>query len=291
VGESSVKPSGTLPKMRQRNQNTTLSVTTITMPSSEEAVLFHDPTSEPSRAVHWFALEAGIQLRLRHTWLTRNEHRGAELLQVNPRHQVPALRHGSFNLSEATAIIRYLAENHGAECEKEWLGRTIRERAEVNLRLSWHHSNVRRKVTLDYFLPVLLAPAYRGTPRPEPATREKLRRAFRECLDQLEGLLGGRSFVALDRMTVADVLIAVDLYALDADPERDGAFLHVPAVSAWLERLRKRRAHVDSHHLWNAVAVAMRKRLLHPVSGPADPGWIAALCEARMAQRPEDVDE
>ena len=73
-------------------------------------ILYYDPTSEPSRAVYWFALEAGIPIDLRYTWLTRGEHLSQELLEVNPCHQVPALWDGDFCLSEASAIMLYLAE-------------------------------------------------------------------------------------------------------------------------------------------------------------------------------------
>jgi glutathione S-transferase len=34
--------------------------------------LFYDPTSEPSRAVRWFALEAALPLTLRYIWVTRD---------------------------------------------------------------------------------------------------------------------------------------------------------------------------------------------------------------------------
>jgi hypothetical protein len=34
-------------------------------------ILFIDPISEPSRAVHWFTLEAGVPVELRYVWLTR----------------------------------------------------------------------------------------------------------------------------------------------------------------------------------------------------------------------------
>lgn len=48
----------------------------------ERPVLYHDPTSEPSRAVHWFALEAGIELDIEYTWLTRGEHRKRQLRET-----------------------------------------------------------------------------------------------------------------------------------------------------------------------------------------------------------------
>jgi glutathione S-transferase len=78
-------------------------------------LLFHDPTSEPSRAVHWFCLEAGIQVEVRHIFLTHNDHLRPDFLAINPHHQVPALVHDTLRLSEATAIMRYLAEINTCE--------------------------------------------------------------------------------------------------------------------------------------------------------------------------------
>ena len=76
----------------------------------ESPVLFHDPTSEPSRAAHWLALELGIPVRIRITWLARGEHLGPELLAVNPRHQVPALKHGNLRHSASDLPT---SQNHG----------------------------------------------------------------------------------------------------------------------------------------------------------------------------------
>lgn len=50
----------------------------------------HDPTSEPSRAVHWLCIEANIPIDIKYTWLTRGEHLSKAFLAVNPLHQIPA---------------------------------------------------------------------------------------------------------------------------------------------------------------------------------------------------------
>ena len=99
-------------------------------------VLFHDPTSEPCRAVHWFALEAGIELDLEMVWLTRGEHKSPRFLAINPAHQVPALKHGSFCLAEASAIMVFLAEIN--EVADRWIGTDPERRAVTNRLLSWH---------------------------------------------------------------------------------------------------------------------------------------------------------
>jgi glutathione S-transferase len=211
----------------------------------EPPTLFHDPTSEPSRAVHWFTLEARIPVNVRYIWLSRRQHLSAELLAVNPRHQVPAFRDGDFCLSEATAIIRYLAET--SNVGSQWLGSSTRERARVNQLLSWYHTNLRTKATLEYFLPVLLGPAYRGKPRPGADLLNQLRRQLRGTLEQVNEFLEAEPFLVGAQPTVPDLLFACEIFALDCDDERDAHLMGLTRVLAWLDRLRCHGTYIDSH--------------------------------------------
>lgn len=172
--------------------------------------LFHDPTSPPSRALYWFALEAGLPLHLHYTWLCRGEHRTSAFIRINPRAQLPALRHRDFCISETTAIARYLAEYHGVS--GRWFGDTLRIRACVNMRLSWYHTNLHQKA--------------------DSAAAHA----------QIEAWLGEARHVAWDDPTFADLLFASELFALDATPGRDELLGPWPRLLAWLDGLRRRAA-------------------------------------------------
>lgn len=246
----------------------------------ELPILFHDPTSEPSRAVHWFTLEAGIPIAIRYIWLSRGQHLNAELLAVNPRHQVPAFRDADFCLSEATAIIRYLAEI--SNVESQWLGGTTRERARVNQLLSWYHTNLRTKATLEYFLPVLLAPAYRGKPRPSADVLSHLRRQLRGTLEQVNEFLGSKPFLGGTRLMVPDLLFACETFALDCDCERDGYLAGLAHVLDWMDRLRSLGSYTASHKAWNAVVPLMRQKLHDGVAPESHPFWVADVCEGAL---------
>jgi glutathione S-transferase len=245
-------------------------------------ILFHDPTSEPSRAVHWFALEAGIEMQLSYVWLTRGEHRSPRLVEVNPGHQVPALKHDELCLTEASAIMVYLAEI--ADLVDLWIGADPVARALTNRFLSWHHTNTRLKLTLDYLLPVLLMPAYKAIEPPAAEEVHTLRARGRESLALLEVFLLDRgSYLGGERPSIADLFIASDLFALDIDPDRDKLLKDLPTVEAWLERLRERDGYQLSHAPWNAVVPKVRQLIRSNDKEPRDPSWVADVC-ARYAQ-------
>ncbi len=246
--------------------------------SSESPILFHDPTSEPCRAVHWFALEAGIPIRLRYTWLGRGEHRSPELLRANPCHQVPALGHGEFCLAEASAIMLYLADIHS--CTEKWTGETPRERADVHRYLSWYHTNLRQKVTYDYLLPVHFLPYYRGSPRPRDERIATLRDRFQETLEQLDGFLEEKEYMAGSRLTLADFLFASELYALAIDPERDRILSPFRWICGWLERLSRLSSYAESHRQWNRVVPLFREKNATQPSERPDLSWIDDLMES-----------
>jgi glutathione S-transferase len=233
--------------------------------------------------VHWFALEVGIELKLSYVWLTRGEHRSPQLLAVNPGHQVPALQHGELCLAEASAIMIYLAEIAG-EVDR-WIGADPVQRAVTNRFLSWHHTNTRLKLTLDYLLPVLLMPAYKGVAPPAAEKVRALRDRGRESLVLLEVLLSGRGrYLGGEQPSIADLFIAADLFALDIDPALDELLRDLPAVRSWLERLRQRDGYQVSHAAWNAVVPRVRQLLQSADQGPRDPSWVTEVCAPHLTK-------
>jgi glutathione S-transferase len=248
-----------------------------------EPILFIDPISEPSRAVHWFTLEAGVPVTLRYVWLTRNQHQSPEFAAVNPRRQVPALLDGDFALSEATAIFRYLAASAGVD--PVWLGKTPHERARVDQLFSWYHTNLRLRSTLEYFLPVLLVPSF-GAPRPAPERVAKLRERARESLAGLEGFLGGAPYLGGERPRASDLLLAAEFYALDCDPDRAALLEGFPAVCAWEQRMRGLPGYGPTHTGWNAAAPLVLARLREDAPAGAGAAWIADACERALAVSP-----
>jgi glutathione S-transferase len=244
-------------------------------------ILFHDPTSEPSRAVHWLTVEASIEVEIQYTWLTRDDHRAPEFLRINPGHQVPALKHGTFFLAEASAIMFYLTELCGGQ--DQWIGASREDRARTHRYLSWHHTNTRLRITLDYFLPALLMPAYHGVAPPDPGKRERLRERGRESLALLERFLCDRGdYLGGESPSIADLFIASDLYALDLDPARAAWFDGLAEVSAWLERLRTLHGYQVSHAPWNSIIPRLQHLLTTAADSHRDNSWVPDACAPHL---------
>ncbi|MGI3475961.1 glutathione S-transferase family protein [Providencia stuartii] len=236
--------------------------------------LFHDPTSEPSRAVHWLCIEANIPINIKYTWLTRGEHLSNEFLAVNPLHQIPAMQHDDFCLSEATAIMNYLTDIHG--CSDKWFGATHRAKAVINKHLSWYHTNLRKISTLEYFLPVLLMPAYLGVAKPSVNEIEAKLNALHDMFANLDFLLEGKNFLAGSDISAADLLYACDIFALRIDPNFKQMIEKYPNIRGWLTKLESSPSYELSHKAWDHIVPQI---LALNGGSKGSPEWIADTCE------------
>ena len=66
-------------------------------------------TSRTLRA-HWMLLELGLEYELHPIQSRSGETLTEEFQQINPRHKIPVLRHGSLVITESAAIVQYLSE-------------------------------------------------------------------------------------------------------------------------------------------------------------------------------------
>jgi glutathione S-transferase len=60
--------------------------------------------------VHWMLLELGLEYECHAIQSRTGETHTDEFKQLNPRHKIPVLRHGSLVVTESAAIIQYLSE-------------------------------------------------------------------------------------------------------------------------------------------------------------------------------------
>lgn len=168
--------------------------------------LYHDRASSHSRRALLTAFHLGLEIELVRVDLLRGEHRAPAYLAINPNGKVPTLEDRGFVLWESHAIQQYLAELTP--------GQTIypdapRERADVNRWLFW---------SAQHFTPGVgvlnwenRRKAMLGAGAPDPAAVARGEQMVTECARLLDAHLARRQWIALDRLTLADLAVAAPL--------------------------------------------------------------------------------
>jgi len=187
------------------------------------------------RVVKMFMAEKGIDLPRAPVDLMAGENRREPYLSTNPAGQTPALEldDGSV-ITEITTICEYLDELHP---EPSLVGKTPQERAETRM---WT-----RRIDLNICEPMANGFRYSQglalfTPRMRclPEAADGLKAIAQDKITWLDGLMAGKTFVAGDRLTLADILLFcfLDFGAGVGQPLN-------PAnknVGAWFERMKAR---------------------------------------------------
>ncbi|HEU4617451.1 MAG TPA: glutathione S-transferase family protein [Gammaproteobacteria bacterium] len=165
--------------------------------------LYEFPPTRSIR-VRWILQELGVDFEPVRVTLPAGEHRRADFLAINPAGKVPALIDGDLVLTESAAIALYLGEKYA---DKGLLPGDLDARAQV---YRW----------MLFAVTELEQPLWRITRHtrlyPEdkrlPADIALAREDFRSMVPVLDAQLRANEFVAGDRFSVADPVVA---YTLD----------------------------------------------------------------------------
>lgn len=192
--------------------------------------LYMSPLSQHSRRVVSLLAEADIAYTPRPVAVEKGEHMSPDYIAINPNHQVPALKVDGDVLLESNAIMRFLCDKHGLET---WYPKDTLARAHVDQWLDWNQCRLGPTVTQLVLNKVFLGP--NGDSQAIAQAEQKLP----EVLGVLENRLAGRTFVANERPTIADLSIASNLFQLgfaDAVPKS-------PNIGAWFGRVAELRGY------------------------------------------------
>lgn len=187
--------------------------------------------------VTMFLAEKGVDLPVEKVDLMGGENRQAPYVAKNPAGQLPCLEldDGS-HLAEITAICEYLDEKlPGASL----IGGTPEERAATRM---WV-----RRVDLNICEPLTSAfryseglPLFQPRMRTIPQAADDLKALAQEKITWLDGLMGGKTWIAGERFTLADIMLFCFL--------QFGAQVGQPInpdnknIVAWVERVKARAA-------------------------------------------------
>lgn len=154
--------------------------------------------------------------------LAKREQKRPEYLKINPRGLVPALDDQGTVIWDSTAILVYLARKYGGD---DWLPVEPEPMAKVMQWLAFAQNEI------HYGLQFARAIRHFG----RPGNFQECQTYGKNALGVLDGWLANHPWLALGRMTIADVA-CYPYVALAPDADIDlGAY---PSVISWIDRFK-----------------------------------------------------
>ncbi len=154
-----------------------------------------------SLAPHIVLEEVGERFELSRVDFATNQQNSPEFLRVNPKARVPALSEGDWVLTEAPAILRYIAARHPAAGLWPW---DPREEARCAEWLNWLSSTVHAAAGF-----VRRAARYASDPRAVEDVADTGRKTCRAVWKTVESRIGQGPWAIGDRYSVADPYLLV----------------------------------------------------------------------------------
>ena len=202
--------------------------------------------STTCRPVEMFAAEAGIALDLVDVNLMSGEHMGPAYTATNPVQQVPTLEDGDFRLAENSAILKYLADVHGAAAYPK----DLKERAVVNSQMDFFNTSLSRELCYGHVYPQILPSLRHENPEVHQAliTRcranaEKFLRVLNDhMLSDAGPFLSGRA-----EPTIADYMGVCYTTLAEMTRFDFGAY---PRVQRWIAAMKARPGWAAANAGW-----------------------------------------
>ena len=164
-------------------------------------------------------------------------HREEPHLSRHPFAKVPAFEHDGFALYETQAIMRYVDEAFpSAPLQPIDLHQFSRMNQIIGIVDSYAWSAIAARIVF----PRLMAPRL-GLPVDEADIAAAGPRAAL-CLSEIARIAGDNEFLAGDRVSLADLMVAPIVYYFAKVPEGKGRLAEHPTLGAWLRRIEGRQS-------------------------------------------------
>jgi glutathione S-transferase len=164
-------------------------------------------------------------------------HREEPHLSRHPFGKVPAFEHDGFALYETQAILRYIDEGFPVAPLQPT---DLHEFARMNQIMGIVDAYAWPAIAGDILINRLLAPRL-GLPVDEAAVARALPQT-RLCLSEFARLMGDQSFIAGERISLADLMVAPLLYYLARVPEGEAPLAEHPTLRTWMRRIEDRQS-------------------------------------------------
>lgn len=218
--------------------------------TAQPPLLYGIPFSQPVRAVMWLLLYKRMPFRMVPISPGSKSDGGSRspaYLEKNPGGTIPTLEEPDTGLvlGEAHAILCYLSNRHGWD---DVYPADPGQRARVDWYLHYHHRNVREASV------GLVAPKIRKDLNIPEVIQQAARSGFARALRALDtGWLAGSSWLAGDRLSLADFAAYVEIGQLQPEFTNLFDFEPYPNVRRWLARMKQVDAHDDAHAVLAAL--------------------------------------
>jgi glutathione S-transferase len=177
--------------------------------------------------VQWALEETGLPYRVHALDHTAGDLDSEAFSRISPFHQVPVIDDDGFVVAESAAVVLYLAEKAGKLIPDDVQGRTRV--------MQWCFAAV------STVAPTLTAQDFASMFDPEkaaPALHEAVRQIADRWLADVERRLEGRTWIACDEFTVADIMMACVL----RDVRKTDMMAAYPHIQAYYARCLARPA-------------------------------------------------
>ena len=178
---------------------------------------------------YWLMEELGIPYETMLLDFSKQEHKSAEYLKLNPNGKVPTIIDDGFVLWESVAINYYLMEKYNGV---QFVGATAQEHAEVNKWNIWSITHLS-----ESFHPLVMQ-KYQNTPDSE-MTKNARENELPRYLGVLEAHLADKEYMALGKFTLADITA---MSVVQVAPFANFDISSYPNILAWMARLSEREA-------------------------------------------------
>jgi glutathione S-transferase len=160
------------------------------------------------------------------------ESRSPAHLKRHPFGRIPAFEHGEFRLYETQAILRYLDDLFPDPALEPVDPRATARMNQIIGINDWYFFP---EVAAVIVFQRIVGPALLGVTTDEAAVAAAVPEG-KVCIAELDRLLGSESFMAGDRLSIADLMLAPQLDFFAATPE-GAAMLDGTRLKDWLDRM------------------------------------------------------
>jgi glutathione S-transferase len=198
-----------------------------------DIVVYGIPGSPFMRAVQMGLEEKRAAYRIQ--VVSPGEIKSDAYLKKHPFGRVPAFEHGDFGLYETQAILRYLDD---VFLEPPFEPGDPREAARMNQIIGINDWYFFPKAAAVIVFQRIIGPTLLGTTTDEAAVAAAVPMA-RVCIAELDRLLGAQQFLAGERLSIADLMLAPQVDFFAETPEGK-SLLAKTRLETWLARMNER---------------------------------------------------